>query len=246
MDCEKPPLLDLAIVGGGLAGTYAAYRISRLRPDWSIGLFESSARIGGRLLSVRAPRVDAVSAELGGMRYRTSQPLIHSIVGELGLKTRPFPVAHDDNRYFLRGNHLRLEDFAGDGPIPYRLEAPYERLSPAEAVVAAFDHVLPGATTFDEDDWMRLRREHHFGGKALAEWALAISFVRCLAKTDINSSSTVSATPRSSAIGTRRTLSPGSSSRRAQTMRTERSWTAWSAYLESLLRVSTRSEGPFT
>ncbi|MDQ4125765.1 MAG: FAD-dependent oxidoreductase [Actinomycetota bacterium] len=165
-------MLDLAVVGGGLAGTYAAYRVAQLRPQWSIGLFESSARVGGRLLSVRTPGIESVAAELGGMRYRTSQPLVQGIVDELGLETRPFPVLHEDNRYLLRGRHLRSEDFADPARVPYELGAPYERLSPAEAVVAAFETVVPGATDLSEDDWATVRREHVFRGKPLREWGV--------------------------------------------------------------------------
>ncbi|MFL6862549.1 MAG: NAD(P)-binding protein, partial [Allosphingosinicella sp.] len=62
--------LDIAIVGGGCAGTYSAWRLQpELGEDNSIGLFEYSDRIGGRLYSVAVPGIPSMKAELGGMRY---------------------------------------------------------------------------------------------------------------------------------------------------------------------------------
>ena len=79
-------VLDLAVVGGGVAGAYVAWRAATARPVWRIGLFEASSRVGGRLLSLRLEGIPRVRAELGGMRFRTSQPLISGVIHALGLE----------------------------------------------------------------------------------------------------------------------------------------------------------------
>jgi L-2-hydroxyglutarate oxidase LhgO len=45
--------LDLAVIGAGAAGTSVAHMMLEARPGWSIGLFERTNRIGGRLRSQR-------------------------------------------------------------------------------------------------------------------------------------------------------------------------------------------------
>ena len=50
---RQDPTIDVAIVGGGVAGCYAAWRLaSAPNPTGKIRLFERSERIGGRLFSV--------------------------------------------------------------------------------------------------------------------------------------------------------------------------------------------------
>jgi monoamine oxidase len=72
--------LAVAIVGGGVSGLYSGWRLctSENPPD-SVGLFESSDRLGGRLESVVLPGM-AISGELGGMRYMTSQVIATTLI----------------------------------------------------------------------------------------------------------------------------------------------------------------------
>ncbi len=164
--------LDLAVVGGGVAGCYVAYRIGRARPDWAVGLFEGSERIGGRLLSLRPPETSDVRAELGGMRFRTSQPLICGIIDELALETRPFGTAHPDNRFFLRGAHLRAPDFADPSLVPYRLGVRHQARSPERLLLDAFETIVPRATALTDEEWGVIQRTHRFEGEYLYEWGL--------------------------------------------------------------------------
>ncbi|MGZ5932203.1 MAG: NAD(P)-binding protein, partial [Rhizomicrobium sp.] len=61
--------LDVAIVGAGASGSYAAWRLRQERPDLRVRLFEASERIGGRLHSVSFPQAPHLVAEAGGMRF---------------------------------------------------------------------------------------------------------------------------------------------------------------------------------
>src|SRR6516225_8144650 len=113
--------VDVAIVGGGVSGIYCAWRLKQAKPDWDIALFESSNRIGGRLLSVIPPNMPNVYCELGGMRYTSLQPTIKSLVQMLGLKTRAFTGAIDENIAYLRRHHLRIKDLKDSSQLPYHL-----------------------------------------------------------------------------------------------------------------------------
>ena len=59
-------ILDVAIVGGGVSGVYAAWRLRtdppKGKPQPNVQVFEQSQRIGGRLLSVAAARISRASS----------------------------------------------------------------------------------------------------------------------------------------------------------------------------------------
>ena len=68
--------IDVAIIGGGAAGAYTAYRLKTnesTRP-LNVHLFELSDRIGGRLLSVNLPGLPHNVAELGGECFTQLPP----------------------------------------------------------------------------------------------------------------------------------------------------------------------------
>ncbi|VDI70149.1 Hypothetical predicted protein [Mytilus galloprovincialis] len=58
---------DIAIIGAGIAGTYAAWRLRH--QNKRISIYEFSDRVGGRMFTVQFPDIPDVNVELGGMRY---------------------------------------------------------------------------------------------------------------------------------------------------------------------------------
>ena len=59
--------LDYAVIGGGVAGAYTAWRLQQDRGAGNaIGLFEYSDRIGGRLYSVTVPGVPSIRPSSAG------------------------------------------------------------------------------------------------------------------------------------------------------------------------------------
>jgi monoamine oxidase len=170
-DEETGGVLDLAVVGGGVAGTYVAYRLALGRPDWSIAVFERNDRVGGRLLSLRFPGVVSRRAELGGMRFRSSQPLVSGVVRELQLQTAPFLTVHDDNRFFLRGGRWRHGN-PRDAAKVYRLNHRERNLSPAEVLVVGFERIVPGASRLTDDEWLVVKRDLSYLGRPLRDWTL--------------------------------------------------------------------------
>jgi monoamine oxidase len=173
--------LDLAIVGGGAAGAYAAYRLRALHPEWSISLFEASGRIGGRLLSLIPPGGgDGPRAELGGMRFREGHHLVNEIVRSLGLKTRPFVTADPQNRFYLRGEARTAADEPEQRGRGYRLDERERGRSAGELLLASFEQAVPGSTTASEDQLAGLVQSQEFKGRPLYEWSLDDVFAATL------------------------------------------------------------------
>src|SRR5712691_2117430 len=90
-------MLDTAIVGGGLCGVALARNL--FRQGRAVALFEARERLGGRILSVAA---SGGVIDLGPTWFwPDTQPLMTSLVAELGLASMP---QHDD------GSSLHLSD----------------------------------------------------------------------------------------------------------------------------------------
>ncbi|MGE3539614.1 MAG: flavin monoamine oxidase family protein [Candidatus Tectimicrobiota bacterium] len=111
--------VDIAIVGGGIAGLYCclqlAHRFQRQgeitvqgQPVRSIALYEASGRLGGRIETWRIPlrpgetglasspdpRAECVLAEFGPMRIEPrDQPLLQALLDYLGIRE---PESHDE------------------------------------------------------------------------------------------------------------------------------------------------------
>jgi len=131
--------IDYAIVGGGVAGTYCAWRLQKeYREKKKIELFEYSDRIGGRLLTLKPEEFDVVdairkkggidvNAELGGMRYLPDEHKIFvKVIEELKLKSKSFPMGDDyenrngeNNIVYLRHTHLRMKELRDPEKVPY-------------------------------------------------------------------------------------------------------------------------------
>ena len=130
-------LLDFAIIGGGASGVYTAWRLANASDNelqkirqqiggngpLKISVFESSHRIGGRLLSASPSKMSDNAMELGGMRYLDSQPLVKGLV-EKKLKAKTYPQAVDEpgNFAYLRGRLFRQSELDQPGiDLPYDL-----------------------------------------------------------------------------------------------------------------------------
>jgi monoamine oxidase len=174
-------VLDVAIVGAGVSGLYAGWRLraDRAGPERSVAVFEASERVGGRLLSLRPPGIPNMVAELGGMRILPAvQPRIRRLIEVLNdgcepgdrIETFDFPVDEDDNIAFLRGTYLRLADFARDPDrVPYRLGFLEKGQRPGGILIQAIEQIVPGITRPGLDEYERRRMAHgaEFDGKPL-------------------------------------------------------------------------------
>lgn len=87
----------VAVVGGGLAGLSAAFRLNELcereNRQREIVLFESSARLGG---VVGTRRIEGYQVELGADSFITNKPWAVDLCRRLGIEDRLIPT---DSRY---------------------------------------------------------------------------------------------------------------------------------------------------
>jgi len=149
--------VDIAIIGAGVSGVYAAWRLLTEDASRRVAVFEGSDRVGGRLLSVTPPHIPYMVAELGGMRILpTVQPRIARLLDVLNdgaandddrIETYPFPVDQLQNIAYLRGVHLRLQDFT-DAPheVPYHLTFQEFGKTVGDLVINAIEQLVPGIT----------------------------------------------------------------------------------------------------
>jgi monoamine oxidase len=121
-------ILDVAIIGGGVAGTYAAYRLISEKSQNDSGkpakicLFERSDRIGGRLWSYKFPGLTSLHAELGGIGFaRIHQNVYNLCKDELGLGMAPCGPFSKQNFYHLRRHTFTDADFADADAFPDKI-----------------------------------------------------------------------------------------------------------------------------
>src|SRR5689334_19996450 len=75
----------IVVVGGGLAGLTAAYRLKQA--GYAAQLFEASDRLGGRCWTIRGAFADGQIAEHGGELIDTGHTEMRHLVQELGFTT---------------------------------------------------------------------------------------------------------------------------------------------------------------
>jgi monoamine oxidase len=169
-DAQADQTLDLAIIGGGAAGTAVARAIQRDRPDWAIRLFERTDRIGGRLRSMRVDGLDH-PIELGGMRYLTSHPHVAALVESLGLPTHPFDTTGGPERSYLRST-VGAGGADPDAGRGYDLPPSLRGRTALDLVGTIFEQVVPGFAGLDHAGYVRRRASGHLLGKAVTDWAI--------------------------------------------------------------------------
>jgi len=171
--------LDVAIVGGGVAGAYAAWRL-KVSPDspWrdkKIALFEMSERVGGRLFSPRFPDTPNLPVELGGMRYVVTEghrTVVEHLIPHVGLRTAQAPVGSPENIYYLRGKRLRQRQLRVPADVPYKLPPAAAGKTADEIIMDAILRVEPNARSLKPDAWAKLKRDGQYRGRPLIDWSL--------------------------------------------------------------------------
>lgn len=174
--------LDVAVIGGGVSGAYAAWRLSspdaagssRLKASGvegvpRVGLFEASERIGGRLWSFEPPGMPHLRAELGGMRIPTYQTLVVELVKHLGVETIPFPMGSDRNLRYFRGRRYTVADFTNPAIVPYDLPPELRGKDPTEILIETIERYIPNAGQLTEAEWNTVRQSGAFDGVPLHE-----------------------------------------------------------------------------
>lgn len=114
MSSDLPQSVDVAIVGAGISGLHAAYRLQQ--SDLDVVVLEGRDRVGGRLLSIPAGsgRVD-----VGATWFWPSEPLVVGLVNELGL------AAFDQH---LQGDMVFQQEHGATQRAGNQLDTPAHRL----------------------------------------------------------------------------------------------------------------------
>ena len=158
-------VIDYAVIGGGVAGTYCAWRLKQAFPEKNIVLFELSDRIGGRLFTTKLPNTEE-PMELGGMRYiPTEHKIFAKLVKELNLETRPFPMGPENdpkglnNLAYFRDTHLRMKDLGDAEKVPYKLDWAEKNQTPDDLQRQVMVSLVPDLDNLmnNPDEWFNVK-----------------------------------------------------------------------------------------
>lgn len=92
---------DIAIVGGGVAGLTAAYRLSAA--GQRVTLYEASDRLGGRMFTRRDFNEDGQFCELGGELVDANHTALRTLASELGVEIQRVAPEGGEEFYYLDG-----------------------------------------------------------------------------------------------------------------------------------------------
>ncbi|WP_433242591.1 flavin monoamine oxidase family protein [Streptosporangium sp. CA-135522] len=192
----RDDVIDVAVIGAGVSGAYASWRLlgpeagrsgvlMRLRRRRRGGrlvvrLFESSERVGGRLFSVTPPGMPHLHAELGGMRYLSNQPVVADLVRHLGLPTAPFPVDEPQNLVYLRQRRFTMRQFTDPRVVPYDLPAAIRGTTPDDALLSIIQRFVPDAAQMNHRAWDRIKPTASAEGRRLYDigfWNLLLDAI---------------------------------------------------------------------
>jgi monoamine oxidase len=122
------------VVGGGIAGLTAAYRLRQAGVP--VRLFEAQSRVGGRMYSLRDYFADGQVVELGGELIDTDHTTIRGLADELGvvlddLSIEPAGIAHE-TWFFGGARRTTPEIVEALRPLAARMSADLARLGDDE------------------------------------------------------------------------------------------------------------------
>ena len=172
--------LDVAIVGGGVSGCYAAWRLANAGSSKeSIRIFERGDRIGGRLYSVPCKGLTEQVAELGGMRIAENQTPLLGLVQTLGLETEPYPATEPDDLYYIRGIRTKARDLVCNEKAGFRPRPELEGKDPDE-VFNILMKKLTGREDWTVAEFQAARKSMTYRGKNLYELPYEYAFREAL------------------------------------------------------------------
>ncbi|MBD2090262.1 FAD-dependent oxidoreductase [Microcoleus sp. FACHB-1515] len=143
------PIPKVLIVGAGIAGLTAAYRLHQAGVP--IDIVEASHRVGGRMSSLtNVPDAPGV-VELGGEFIDSAHVHIRSIAAELNLEMADLRSADRGlipEVFYIRGNHVSHRTIAEEfKPLAAQILRDLESIAPDEKIT--YHHPSPAAMRLD-------------------------------------------------------------------------------------------------
>lgn len=196
-DEPLPAVLDTLVVGAGMAGLYATWRIVDRDPSASICIFEASDRTGGRLDSdlihfTDGPNEETIKEEEGGMRFTLDlMDNLMALLLTFGLDKDivPFPMGPSgSNRLYFRGHSFTHDEAAANGwalwDELYNLAPAEQGINPSSIIDTVFNRILSVNPHFKDRPkhrtprfWQGFRLECRWNGVLLKDWSLWNLFV---------------------------------------------------------------------
>jgi monoamine oxidase len=115
------PRKKVLILGAGIAGLVAAYELKKA--GHTPVILEAQNRLGGRILTLRAPFAEGLHAEAGAMRIPQTHDLTLHYCRHFGLELYPFTMGNPKAYIYLNGKKLRAEEYhAGTELLAHELD----------------------------------------------------------------------------------------------------------------------------
>lgn len=159
--------LRLAIIGGGITGLTAAYRMHTLRPDVELTLFEAGPTAGGKVQTLRE---QGYLVEVGADSFLSRKPYGIRLCEELGLAEAIIgrnPQHHQT--YILKNGTFHNLPEGLSGLIPTNLDALQKStLLSADAIARIAQEPTIPAKTDDEDESLAAFFTRRLGSEAFS------------------------------------------------------------------------------
>jgi len=118
---NNAPRKKVLILGAGIAGLVAAYELKKA--GHTPLLLEAQNRLGGRILTLRAPFAEGLHAEAGAMRIPQTHDLTLHYCRHFGLTLYPFTMGNPNAYLFLNGKKIRAAQYrAGPELLAHELD----------------------------------------------------------------------------------------------------------------------------
>ena len=180
---------DVLIIGAGVSGLYAAWRLLKQDKNRKITILDRLNRTGGRLdsdlVKIKDPYDDKnsiVKEEEGGMRFEDSMKELMSLFTALNLCKDAVYFPMTTNRYYFRGHSFTADEAEADnnaiwGEL-YDLDPAEQNQSPGTILNVIYERILkvngvenvPSKPT--PEFWQRFRLEFKWNGIELYKWQL--------------------------------------------------------------------------
>jgi len=123
---EKKPGSPVAIVGGGIAGLTAAYRL--MKAGVEVHLYEMQTRYGGRMYTKRDFNKDGMFIELGGELVDSNHEDLIALAKELGVEIQPLREGEAGIDFYHYNGKVYTDADVIDafGPLSTRIAADVE------------------------------------------------------------------------------------------------------------------------